>query len=134
MTPETSVLPVTDPSSESVTDLLSEWRKLRLPSSQTVFFYNTKSRHCQFDPPLFEILDLNPEEADNYTKSDIKEAWFTRKQNLGHEPAIVRDAYEILRHTRSRCEYVYKNIPAVSLEARKNAANLLSMLLLMKLM
>ena len=101
---------------------------------QGEFYFNRKTRHCQFEPPLFEILDLNPEEADNYSKSDIKAAWYSKvKQHAAHtetpEPPLLRLAYETLRHTRTRCEYVHRNV-VVSPVARRSAANLLALLLM----
>ena len=115
----------------SLEHLAPEWREVTLPNSGRKFHFNIKSRHCQWDAPLFEILDLNAEEADNYSKSEIKAAWYHKKRQVGEEePLLVRQAYEVLRHTRSRCEYVQKNVASVSPEARRTAANLLSLLLI----
>jgi hypothetical protein len=114
-----------------LSQLAPEWQTLRLRASGRRFFFNVKTRHCQWDPPYFEILDLVAEEADNYSKSEIKAAWYNKKKHmLMQEPTLLREAYETLRHTRSRCEYVYKNVASFSHEARRTAANLLCLLLM----
>ena len=109
--------------------LAPEWAEMRLKEGRK-FFFNAKTRHCQWEAPLFEILDLNAEEADNYTKSEIKAAWYSKKKQGEAEPALLRLAYETLRHTRSRCEYVQNNVASASQTARKTAANLLCLLLI----
>ena len=114
----------------SISTLAPDWSEVTLPNTGRKFYLNTKTRHCQWEAPLFEILDLNPEESDNYTKSEIKAAWFAKKKGHAAEPPLVREAYETLRHTRSRCEYVHANVASASVMARKTAANLLACMLL----
>jgi hypothetical protein len=110
-------------------DLPNDWAQCTLPESKQVFYYNRSSHHCQFDPPLYEVLDLSSINCDAIGKKDVKNAWRTKTKFKGAvEPPLVREAYQTLRFTKSRLEFNRKNLSTD--EALKANSSLFSLKLL----
>ena len=91
---------------------MDDWEGRELPNTGSKYYYHKGTKRYQLEPPYYEILGLDPLKFETYHKSDIKAAWFARSKSATseEEKLLVREAYEVLRHTDSRTLYNQKNL------------------------